>query len=432
MNVKPTCCRVTLLLMFLAIYALTATGQFAFAESAAEQDQPNLDKQRPVSIRFGKSIEIPSPASARSGEPNLTRGADGRLYLSWIETKQGGVATMRFSMWKNGAWSEPRRVASGDNWFVNWADFPSLCALEDGTLAAHWLQKSGGGTYSYDVKISLSRDQGETWSKPLSPHRDRTPTEHGFVSLVPLDATTFGVFWLDGRKMKQGGDMSLRFTTLGRDGRLGIDRLVDDRVCTCCQTSAIVLPGGDPFVAYRGRTQNETRDIWIATIPKADAVSPRTINPDGWIINGCPVNGPSTRRLGNSVVVAWPTVKDEQSEVRVSFSGDSGQTFGEPIRVDEGDPLGRVDVTLLNSETAIVSWLESTGDNAEIRWRLIDRKGATRASRQVTKTLGSRSSGFPQMEFFEGSLFFAWTDATKPARIRTIRFPINAAQSLAK
>ena len=226
--------------------------------------------------------------------------------------------------------------------------------------------------------------------------------------------------------------MSLRFITLGRDGRLGIDRLVDDRVCTCCQTSAVVLASGDPFVAYRGRTQNETRDIWIATLPKAEIVSSRTINPDGWIINGCPVNGPSTRRLGNSLVVAWPTVQDEQSEVRVSFSADSGQTFGEPIRVDDGDPLGRVDVALLNSETAVVSWLESTGGNAAIRWRLIDCNGAKKASRQVTKTLGSRSSGFPQMEFFEGSLFFAWTDATKPARIRTTRFPINAARSISK
>jgi len=144
------------------------------------------------------------------------------------------------------------------------------------------------------------------------------------------------------------------------------------------------------------------------------------------------VNGPSTRRQGNSVVVAWPTVKDEQSEVRVSFSVDSGRTFGEPIRVDDGDPLGRVDVTLLNAETAVVSWLESTADNAEIRWRMIDRNGAVKASQQVTKTLGSRSSGFPQMEFFGGSLFFAWTDATKPARIRTTRFPITVAQNISK
>ncbi len=201
------------------------------------------------------SEQILSPASARSGEPNLTHGADGRLYLSWIETDPRGVATLRFSMWNDDAWSQPQRVASGDDWFVNWADFPSVCALADGTLAAHWLQKSGGGTYSYDVMISLSRDQGKTWSKPLTPHRDGTRTEHGFVSLVPMTSTTFGVFWLDGRNMAHDrGDMSLRFITLGRDGRLGKQRLVDARVCECCQTSAVVLASGDPFVVYRDRS----------------------------------------------------------------------------------------------------------------------------------------------------------------------------------
>ena len=429
MNFQPAFYRVTLLVTILAITATMAAERLAFAERPAEQDKPNLDKKRPATFQFGESLEIPSPASAGSGEPNLTHGADGHLYLSWIETEKGGRATLRFSKWKNDTWSKPRRVASGDNWFVNWADFPSICALADGTLAAHWLQKSSGGTYSYDVKISLSQDQGATWSKPLTPHRDGTLSEHGFVSLVPLNPTTFGVFWLDGRNTNQGGDMSLRFVTLGREGRLGIDRLVDGRVCTCCQTSAVVLASGDPFVAYRGRTQDETRDIWIATVSKPDVVDSRTINPDGWIINGCPVNGPSMRRLGNNVVVAWPTVIDEQAEVRVSFSTDSGQNFGEPIRVDDGDPLGRVDATFLNSEAAIVCWLESTGDNAEIRWRLIDRNGAAKSSHQVTKTKGSRSSGFPQMEFFKGSLFFAWTNATKPARIRTTRFPINASQS---
>ena len=135
---------------------------------------------------FVESEEIRSPASARSGEPNLTRGADNRLYLSWIETAPRGGARLRFSSWNDGGWSAPTSVASGDNWFVNWADFPSLCALADGTLAAHWLQKSSEGTYSYDVMISLSRDRGKSWSKPMTPHRDGTLTEHGFVSLVPL------------------------------------------------------------------------------------------------------------------------------------------------------------------------------------------------------------------------------------------------------
>ncbi|MBK8324867.1 MAG: hypothetical protein IPL06_19865 [Betaproteobacteria bacterium] len=47
--------------------------------------------------------------------------------------------------------------------------------------------------------MSQSADGGRTWSTPVTPHRDGTASEHGFVSLV---ADTGGVLavWLDGRK----------------------------------------------------------------------------------------------------------------------------------------------------------------------------------------------------------------------------------------
>jgi hypothetical protein len=48
--------------------------------------------------------------------------------------------------WRNCGWTEARRAASGDNYFVNWADVPSVIRLQDGSLAAHWLQKSAAST----------------------------------------------------------------------------------------------------------------------------------------------------------------------------------------------------------------------------------------------------------------------------------------------
>ena len=55
--------------------------------------------------------------------------------------------------------------------YVNYADFPSLLALDDGLLAAHWMTfipKSDG----YRINIAFSRDDGKTWSKPVVPHRE--------------------------------------------------------------------------------------------------------------------------------------------------------------------------------------------------------------------------------------------------------------------
>ena len=63
------------------------------------------------------SVELPDQGSA--GETFLTRSADGSTLLSWVE-QADGEARMVFSAWKNGAWSTPKEIARGANWFVNW------------------------------------------------------------------------------------------------------------------------------------------------------------------------------------------------------------------------------------------------------------------------------------------------------------------------
>src|SRR6266542_5422562 len=128
---------------------------------------------------FAQVRELPAPAGRGSCQPNLAIAPDGRVYLSWIE----GRFSLCFALKEGDGWSAPRVIAEGANWFVNWADFSSMVALPDGSLAAHWLVKSGPETFDYDVTISRSFDGGKTWGKPFVPHRDGVKAEHGFVSM---------------------------------------------------------------------------------------------------------------------------------------------------------------------------------------------------------------------------------------------------------
>jgi hypothetical protein len=93
----------------------------------------------------------------------------------------------------------------------------------------------------------------------------------------------------------------------------------------------------------------------------------RPLAHDGWEVNGCPVNGPAVAAAGPQVAAAWFTAANETSRVNVAFSADSGATFGPPIVVDDGRPLGRVDVVLLDQGRALVSWLEQSANGAELR-----------------------------------------------------------------
>jgi hypothetical protein len=371
--------------------------------------------------------ELETPAAAGSGEPNLARGPDGRALLSWIEPSGEGRHALRFASRAQGEpWSEPRTIAEGSGWFVNWADFPALAALPDGALFAHWLARSGPGTYAYDVRVTVSRDGGRTWSDPVVPHRDGTRTEHGFVSLSPWSANAMGLVWLDGRKTagashgEQGpmaAEMSLMHGTIGSDGRLGGETMLDGRVCDCCQTDA-ARAGDATVVVYRDRSAREVRDVSVVRFAGGRWSEPQPLAADGWEINGCPVNGPAVAASGSQVVAAWFTSPRDRSRVSVAFSTDAGATFGAPIVVDEGRPVGRVDV-VMTGERALVSWLEQGKKGVELRVRHVAADGTRGVPLTVADTSAARSSGFPRLLETGGEVLVAWRDAGEPPRVRT-------------
>ena len=379
--------------------------------------------EQPLVIRATES-----PATGDSREPELTTTPDGRIILSWIEKLDAKRYALRTAVRDQTGWSETRTVAEGDNWFINWADFPSVIALNDGSLAAHWLVKSGTKTYAYDVNIAMSNDGGKTWTKPFVPHLDKTQTEHGFVSLVPLRDGHLGAIWLDGRKMKDLKDdhdegplpvnMTLRYAAIDATGKISDEAELDERVCECCQTSADITSEG-VIAVYRDRSENEVRDIYSVRQASGAWAKPQAVHADKWEINGCPVNGPSIAANGRNVAVAWFTQAGGNAQVSVAFSVDGGATFGVPIQIDEGETQGRVDVMMLPDNSALVCWLSGSAEGGAINVRRAQANGTLGPPSVIAKTDISRSSGFPRMALLGNEVHFAWTEFGQPSKVRT-------------
>jgi len=204
---------------------------------------------------------LTSPAATSTTEPQLARQGN-RTILSWLELA-GTHTTLKFAERTSTGWSEALAAASGEDFMVNSSDVPSVRPLSNGTIAAHWLQQDGPDPESYKLRLSWSKDGGRTWSAPLSPHRDRVQTQHGFASLFELPGAGLGVVWLDGRTIKPDapegvGNMALRAATFDAAGTPRGEVVVDSRVCECCQTASAATSEGI-IVAYRNRSAAEIR-----------------------------------------------------------------------------------------------------------------------------------------------------------------------------
>ena len=381
--------------------------------------QPSLETQ---------PTELPSPAGPGSSLPHLAASPAGTLALSWVEPAGAGESALKFSQFDGERWAAARIVAQGADWFLNWADFPSVVPIDETHWAAHWLVKRKGGTYAYDIALAVSNDGGARWSAPITPHLDGTATEHGFVSLFPASGS-LAAAWLDGREtggsshedhgaQAETGAMTLRAARIGFDGSLREQYLVDERVCDCCQTAAAGLNEGG-LLAYRDRDEGELRDISIVRFEGSGWRKLAGPAPDGWRIEGCPVNGPAIDSAGPHVALAWFTAADGNARVRLALSNDVGESFADPVEIAGPPALGRVDVVALGEGGAIVSWLEATDDGATINWRRVDGKSRPGPVQSLARTTAARSSGFPQMERRGQDLVFAWTAAGEPSSVRT-------------
>jgi len=412
---RPTLVQSGLSRILITLVLTLAGLAFATAQSPA-----------PAQGRPALTVEpLSSPAGADSSEPHLTVQGD-RVILSWLEVGEGR-STLKFAERTASGWSAPQIVHSSDDFYINAYDVPSVRALTDGTLAAHWTTKNGPDPEASTVRLSWSRDQGRTWSAPVSPHHDGTQTQHGFVSLFQAPGAGLGLVWLDGRTtdpQKESGDMALRASVYAPDGKQLRETVVDPRVCECCSMSAATTSEG-VIVAYRDRSASEVRDIYVTRFTGSAWSAPTLVHQDGWQINGCPINGPSVSARGRNVAVAWFTAKNDQGQAFVAFSRDAGRTFGPAVRVDDGRSLGRLGVQLLADGSAAVSWIELADGRAQFRVRTVTPSGVRSPAVTVSEDPDTRS---PRLAGNARELLFAWTEADEndALRVRTARASLAA------
>lgn len=358
---------------------------------------------------------IDPPALPDSGMPFLTAGLDGSVYLAWTESTPVKERALRFSKWTGADWTAPETIAQGKNWFVNWADFGSLTVLPDRSMLAHWLPSAGGvGKFGYGIRVAKRDPDRPIWKEVHGMSLEEKEDYAGFLTFAPgLNAAIY-LSPPEGKPDsashgEHGHRKTARFIEFQADGRVASDKELDADVCSCCQT-ALGKTSNGWIAAYRDHLPGEIRDISVVRFADGAWTKPQTLHPDGWKINGCPTDGPALITKDSRVAIAWLTRAGDQPKVQLALSVDNGRTFAKPVRVDSGKPLGRPAITAFDDSSYLITWLEKTDSQVEIRIRRVGFDGVASDAQIVSQAPLGRASGFPKIIVSGEQIFLSWRD----------------------
>ena len=166
------------------------------------------------------------------------------------------------------------------------------------------------------------------------------------------------------------------------------------------------------------------RDIYVALHRDGKWQAGTPIANDGWVISGCPVNGPSIAATEKRVVVAWFTAANNKPTVKVALSTNAGKSFSDPAEISSRNAQGRVGVAMIDRDSFAISWMESEKKGTyAIKLRSMTSNGKMGPVYTVGRTSLART--FPQMVRVADHLVLAWTDEVGDlSKIASVKVPL--------
>ena len=116
---------------------------------------------RPSTSRFSRwLLRCKAPRATAAHGVGTRRGPE----LAGAEGRRRRRSSSR--SWRPTPGRPAKTIASSENWFISDADVPTVMRMSDGTLVAATYPSIDYQLEAYDLRLSYSKDEGKTWSRP--------------------------------------------------------------------------------------------------------------------------------------------------------------------------------------------------------------------------------------------------------------------------
>jgi hypothetical protein len=161
-------------------------------------------------------------------------------------------------------------------------------------------------------------------------------------------------------------------------GTFSANRRVATEACPCCKTALAVSPDGTLYAGWRQVLPGNFRHIAVASSKDGGTSfsSPVIVSDDRWVLQGCPVSGPSLSvdHTSGSLKVLWYAAGEAGAPgLYLSESRDNGRSFS-PRQLISGEAVHGTPALTSGNNKAIALWQSSSA--AETKMRELGNAGA--------------------------------------------------------
>lgn len=390
--------------VLVSLVFLTGCNRFAADASRAAVFQP---------------VQI-SANDVDAAEPITATAPDGGFYVAWVNhnaNSQSDVMLARYD--SEGATSgSPVMVNQQTGVATAWRGDPPSVAVADKSVYVLWTARvESDGKKGTDLYFSVSHDQGKSFASPVKVNDDKLPGAHGMHSLAVANDGKIYVAWLDERNIVQpkpskhagGHHMESNrefFVAHSTDGgkTFSANRKVAENVCPCCKSALAVSPDGTLYASWRQVLPGNFRHIAVASSTDGGASfsSPVIVSDDKWMLQGCPVSGPSLSAdaSGTLKVVWYAAGENDAPGLYFAETRDKGRTFSPRSLVMQENVKGTPALVSAN-DRAVAIWQGSVGQQPETKIREL-------GSAQAAAVSVATNAELPSGVLSKGKLFVAY------------------------